>query len=193
MNLIDGDVFSKTPTFNNDDSFSFSDSFKIGNSMFTKDDGKSATDFYQSKENLVSDSASEKKKAQYEQNRANRGAAFTGQKGDSLISSAPKTNSPVSTASGTRGSNAEEKSKDYYNKKASKDRQHATSAMNDKIQATIQSALAAVQAHNSGVQAMVASENQKVLQMQKNAKSMAARAKRAVKQQRQNQNQSAVA
>ena len=65
--------------------------------------------------------------------------------------------------------------------------------MNDKIQATIQAALAAVQAHNSGVQAMVASENQKVLQMQKNAKSMAARAKRAVKQQRQNQNQSAVA
>ena len=64
--------------------------------------------------------------------------------------------------------------------------------MNDKIQATIQSALA-VQAHNSGVQAMVASENQKVLQMQKNAKSMAARAKRAVKNQRQNQNQSAVA
>ena len=77
--------------------------------------------------------------------------------------------------------------------KASKDRQHATSAMNDKIQATIQSALAAVQAHNSGVQAMVASENQKVLQMQKNAKSMAASAKRAVKNQRQNQNQSAVA
>ena len=65
--------------------------------------------------------------------------------------------------------------------------------MNDKIQATIQSALAAVQAHNSGVQAMVASENQKVLQMQKNAKSMAAKAKRAVKNQRQNQNQSAVA
>ena len=193
MNLIDGDVFSKTPTFNNDDSFSFSDSFKIGNSMFTKDDGKSATDFYQSKENLVSDSASEKKRAQYEQNRANRGAAFTGKKGDTLISSAPKTNSPVSTASGTKGSNAEEKSKDYYNKKASKDRQHATSAMNDKIQATIQSALAAVQAHNSGVQAMVASENQKVLQMQKNAKSMAAKAKRAVKNQRQNQNQSAVA
>ena len=40
---------------------------------------------------------------------------------------------------------------------------------------------------------MVASENQKVLQMQKNAKSMAAKAKRAVKNQRQNQNQSAVA
>ena len=194
MNLIDGDVFSKTPTFNNDDSFSFSDSFKIGNSMFTKDDGKSATDFYAKKNAGVTDSEiSDKKKAQYEQNRANRGAAFTGKKGDTLISSAPKTNSPVSTASGTKGSNAEEKSKDYYNKKASKDRQHATSAMNDKIQATIQSALAAVQAHNSGVQAMVASENQKVLQMQKNAKSMAAKAKRAVKNQRQNQNQSAVA
>ena len=157
--------------------------------MFTKDDGKSATDFYAKKNAGVTDSEVTQKK----DNQAQRGVAFTGQKGDSLISSAPKTQSPVSTANGTKGSNAEEKSKDYYNKKASKDRQHATSAMNDKIQATIQSALAAVQAHNSGVQAMVASENQKVLQMQKNAKSMAAKAKRAVKNQRQNQNQSAVA
>ena len=67
--------------------------------------------------------------------------------------------------------------------------------MNDKIQATIQAALAAVQAHNSGVQAMVASENQKVLQMQKSAKSMAARVKSKNKrgsgmQSRINQNQS---
>ena len=197
MNLIDGDAFSKTPLFNNDDDFSFSDTFKMGNSLYTKDDGKSATDFYAKKNAGVTDSeVTDKKRSQYEQNRANRGAAFTGKKGDTLISQAPKTQSPVSTASGSpNNGNADERSKDYYNKKASKDREHATSAMNDKIQATIQAALAAVQAHNSGVQAMVASENQKVLQMQKSAKSMAARVKSKNKrgsgmQSRINQNQS---
>ncbi|BCU96189.1 MAG: hypothetical protein CM15mV11_2640 [Caudoviricetes sp.] len=30
MNLIDGDLFTKTPLFNNDDKFSFSTNFKIG-------------------------------------------------------------------------------------------------------------------------------------------------------------------
>lgn len=194
MNLIDGDVFSKTPLFNNDDDFSFSETFKMGNSLYTKDDGKSATDFYTKKNAGVTDSeVTEKKKAQYE---AQRGTAFTGKKDDTLISKAQKNNSPVSTASGSpNNADANERSKDYYNKKASKDRQHATSAMNDKIQATIQAALAAVQAHNSGVQAMVASENQKVLQMQKSAKSMAARVRTQNKrgsgmQSRINQNQS---
>ena len=37
MNLIDGDLFTKTPLFNNDDKFSFSTNFKIGNSLYTKD------------------------------------------------------------------------------------------------------------------------------------------------------------
>ena len=166
----------------------------MGNSLYTKDDGKSATDFYAKKNAGVTDSeVTEKKKAQYE---AQRGTAFTGKKDDTLISKAQKNNSPVSTASGSpNNADANERSKDYYNKKASKDRQHATSAMNDKIQATIQAALAAVQAHNSGVQAMVASENQKVLQMQKSAKSMAARVRTQNKrgsgmQSRINQNQS---
>ena len=56
LNLIDGDLFSKTPSFNNDDKFSFSTNFKVGNSLFTKDDGKSATDFYAKKNMGVTDS-----------------------------------------------------------------------------------------------------------------------------------------
>ena len=87
----------------------------------------------------------------------------------------------------------QDKERDYYNKKAAKDRQHATNAMQEKIQTTIQTALAAVQAHNSSVQALVQSENQKVLQMQKSAQSMAAKVKQQMKQRQQNQNQSAVA
>ena len=78
-------------------------------------------------------------------------------------------------------------------KKASTDRQHATSAMNDKIQATIQAALAAVQAHNAGVTATVQSENQKVMQMLKSAQSMAAKVAAKKRDRQQNQNQSAVA
>ena len=66
-------------------------------------------------------------------------------------------------------------------------------AMHEKIQVTIQTALAAVQAHNSGVQATVKSENQKVLQMQKAARSMVEKVKAQNKRgsgARGNQNQS---
>ena len=194
LNLIDGDMFTKTPLFNNDDDFSFSDTFKIGNSMFTKDDGKSATDFYAKKNMGITDSEATQKKDNQSQR---RGTAFSTSKkdGESLISKAPKTQSPVSTASGA-GSNtsSDDKQRDYYNNKAAKERVHATNAMHEKIQATIQTALASVQAHNSSVQALVQSENQKVMQMQKNAQSMMAKIKNQQQQKRQqNQNQSAVA
>ena len=192
LNLIDGDMFTKTPLFNNDDDFSFSDSFKIGNSMFTKDDGKSATDFYAKKNMGITDSEATQKK----DNQAQRGTAFSTSKkdGESLISKAPKTQSPVSTAQGAgSNTNSDDKQRDYYNNKAAKERVHATNAMHEKIQATIQTALASVQAHNSSVQALVQSENQKVMQMQKNAQSMMAKVKQQQKQRQQNQNQSAVA
>ena len=114
--------------------------------------------------------------------------------GESLISKAPKTQSPVSTAQGAgSNTNSDDKQRDYYNNKAAKERVHATNAMHEKIQATIQTALASVQAHNSSVQALVQSENQKVMQMQKNAQSMMAKVKQQQKQRQQNQNQSAVA
>lgn len=194
LNLIDGDLFTKTPLFNNDDDFSFSDTFKIGNSLFTKDDGKSATDFYAKKNMGVTDSEATQKKDNQSQR---RGTAFSTSKkdGESLISKAPKTQSPVSQAQGA-GSNtsSDDKQRDYYNNKAAKERVHATNAMHEKIQATIQTALASVQAHNSSVQALVQSENQKVMQMQKNAQSMMAKIKNQQQQKRQqNQNQSAVA
>ena len=192
MNLIDGDLFTKTPLFNNDDKFSFSTNFKIGNSLYTKDDGKSATDFYAKKNMGITDSEASGRK----DNQAMRGTAFSTSKkdGESLISKAPKTQSSVSTAGGGgQNTSSEDKERDYYNKKAAKDRQHATNAMQEKIQTTIQTALAAVQAHNSSVQALVQSENQKVLQMQKSAQSMAAKVKQQMKQRQQNQNQSAVA
>ncbi|AGN12080.1 hypothetical protein PRAG_00141 [Prochlorococcus phage P-SSM3] len=195
LNLIDGDLFSKTPSFNNDDKFSFSTNFKVGNSLFTKDDGKSATDFYAKKNMGVTDSEiSSKQKNQNISN--NRGTAFSTSKkdGESLISKAPKTQSSVSQAGGGgQNTTAQDKARDYYSNKAAKERTHATSAMNDKIQQTIQTALATVQAHNSSVQALVQSENQKVLQMQKNAQSMAAKVQQQMKQRQQNQNQSAVA
>mgnify|MGYP000143738151 CR=1 FL=1 len=195
LNLIDGDLFSKTPSFNNDDKFSFSTNFKVGNSLFTKDDGKSATDFYAKKNMGVTDSEITNKQNNQNLSR-NRGTAFSTSKkdGESLISKAPKTQSSVSQAGGgSENTTAQDKARDYYNNKAAKERQHATSAMNDKIQQTIQTALATVQAHNSSVQALVQSENQKVLQMQKNAKSMAAKVQQQMKQRQQNQNQSAVA
>ena len=194
MNLIDGDLFTKTPLFNNDDKFSFSTNFKIGNSLYTKDDGKSATDFYAKKNMGITDSeATQRKNNQQERN---KGVAFSTSKkdGESLISKAPKTQSPVSQAQGAgSNTNSDDKQRDYYNKKAAKERVHATNAMHEKIQVTIQTALAAVQAHNSGVQATVKSENQKVLQMQKAARSMVARVKAQNKRgsgARGNQNQS---
>jgi hypothetical protein len=194
MNLIDGDLFTKTPLFNNDDKFSFSTNFKIGNSLYTKDDGKSATDFYAKKNMGITDSeATQRKNNQQERN---RGVAFSTSKkdGESLISKAPKTQSPVSQAQGAgSNTNSDDKQRDYYNKKAAKERVHATNAMHEKIQVTIQTALAAVQAHNSGVQATVKSENQKVLQMQKAARSMVEKVKAQNKRgsgARGNQNQS---
>ena len=195
LNLIDGDLFSKTPSFNNDDKFSFSTNFKVGNSLFTKDDGKSATDFYAKKNMGVTDSEVSSKQNNQNLSR-NRGTAFSTSKkdGESLISKAPKTQSSVSQAGGGgQNTNAQDKARDYYSNKAAKERTHATSAMNDKIQQTIQTALATVQAHNSSVQALVQSENQKVLQMQKNAQNMAAKVQQQMKQRQQNQNQSAVA
>ena len=195
LNLIDGDLFSKTPSFNNDDKFSFSTNFKVGNSLFTKDDGKSATDFYTKKNMGVTDSEVTNKQNNQNLSR-NRGTAFSTSKsdGESLISKAPKTQSSVSQAgSGGENTNSQDRTRDYYSNKAAKERTHATSAMNDKIQQTIQTALATVQAHNSSVQALVQSENQKVLQMQKNAQSMAAKVKQQMKNRQQNQNQSAVA
>ena len=195
LNLIDGDLFSKTPSFNNDDKFSFSTNFKVGNSLFTKDDGKSATDFYAKKNMGVTDSEISSKQNNQNLSR-NRGTAFSTSKkdGESLISKAPKTQSSVSQAGGGgQNTNAQDKARDYYSNKAAKERTHATSAMNDKIQQTIQTALATVQAHNSSVQALVQSENQKVLQMQKNAQNMAAKVQQQMKQRQQNQNQSAVA
>ena len=194
MNLIDGDLFTKTPLFNNDDKFSFSTNFKIGNSLYTKDDGKSATDFYAKKNMGITDSeATQRKNNQQERN---KGVAFSTSKkdGESLISKAPKTQSPVSQAQGAgSNTNSDDKQRDYYNKKAAKERVHATNAMHEKIQVTIQTALAAVQAHNSGVQATVKSENQKVLQMQKAARSMVEKVKAQNKRgsgARGNQNQS---
>ena len=195
LNLIDGDLFSKTPSFNNDDKFSFSTNFKVGNSLFTKDDGKSATDFYAKKNMGVTDSEISSKQNNQNLSR-NRGTAFSTSKkdGESLISKAPKTQSSVSQAGGGgQNTTSQDKARDYYSNKAAKERTHATSAMNDKIQQTIQTALATVQAHNSSVQALVQSENQKVLQMQKNAQNMAAKVQQQMKQRQQNQNQSAVA
>ena len=199
MNLIDGDLFTKTPLFNNDDSaYSFSDTLKIGNSLYTTDDGKSATDFYAKKNAGVTDSEiKDKKKSVYSASDMRSGKAFTRQKDDSLISKANKGQSNVNRVGGGEfgapNADSDERSKEYYQRKASRDREHAMSAMNDKIQATIQTALASVQAHNSSVQALVQSENQKVLQMQKNAKEMAAKVKRARRDRQQNQNQSAIA
>ena len=191
MNLIDGDAFTKTPTFTDSDFMSFSDSLKIGNSMYTKE-GQGAKEYYASKNAGVTDDTIKKKA----NNQNQRGSAFQSKKKDSLVSRAPKGTSNVNSGASQFGSanqSSDDKSKEYYQKKAAKDRQHATSAMNDKIQATIQAALAAVQAHNAGVTATVQSENQKVMQMLKSAQSMAAKVAAKKRDRQQNQNQSAVA